>query len=111
HIVFFFSSRRRHTRSKRDWSSDVCSSDLVLLRADLADLVAHVHGQAERAGIGDLAVAAASGVLADRLAREIIGGELLEHKIIHEIGRASSRERVEISAICATETSRARAHT
>src|SRR5271167_17069 len=27
--VFFFSSRRRHTRSKRDWSSDVCSSDLM----------------------------------------------------------------------------------
>src|SRR5699024_11453990 len=26
--LFFFSSRRRHTRSKRDWSSDVCSSDL-----------------------------------------------------------------------------------
>src|SRR5207249_5162315 len=26
---FFFSSRRRHTRSKRDWSSDVCSSDLM----------------------------------------------------------------------------------
>src|SRR5699024_12064263 len=25
---FFYSSRRRHTRSKRDWSSDVCSSDL-----------------------------------------------------------------------------------
>src|SRR5438874_591943 len=25
--VFFFSSRRRHTRSLRDWSSDVCSSD------------------------------------------------------------------------------------
>src|SRR6266496_1460549 len=28
-ISFFFSSRRRHTRSLRDWSSDVCSSDLV----------------------------------------------------------------------------------
>src|SRR5699024_11686171 len=28
-FVFFFSSRRRHTRSKRDWSSDVCSSDLT----------------------------------------------------------------------------------
>src|SRR5207249_8592383 len=28
-VVFFFSSRRRHTRSKRDWSSDVCSSDLT----------------------------------------------------------------------------------
>src|SRR2546428_11257692 len=27
-MVFFFSSRRRHTRSDRDWSSDVCSSDL-----------------------------------------------------------------------------------
>src|SRR5207249_8376995 len=27
-VDFFFSSRRRHTRSKRDWSSDVCSSDL-----------------------------------------------------------------------------------
>src|SRR5699024_11973959 len=29
YILFFFSSRRRHTRSKRDWSSDVCSSDLL----------------------------------------------------------------------------------
>src|SRR5699024_11435443 len=28
-FLFFFSSRRRHTRSKRDWSSDVCSSDLI----------------------------------------------------------------------------------
>ena len=26
---FFFSSRRRHTRLRRDWSSDVCSSDLL----------------------------------------------------------------------------------
>src|SRR6476620_5718320 len=28
-FFFFFSSRRRHTRYWRDWSSDVCSSDLV----------------------------------------------------------------------------------
>src|SRR2546429_5103780 len=28
-MFFFFSSRRRHTRCSRDWSSDVCSSDLV----------------------------------------------------------------------------------
>src|SRR5690606_41179616 len=28
-VLFFFSSRRRHTRFSRDWSSDVCSSDLV----------------------------------------------------------------------------------
>src|SRR5205809_1555495 len=27
-VFFFFSSRRRHTRCSRDWSSDVCSSDL-----------------------------------------------------------------------------------
>src|SRR2546421_3507149 len=31
-FFFFFSSRRRHTRSDRDWSSDVCSSDLVTFR-------------------------------------------------------------------------------
>src|SRR2546429_3142713 len=30
-IFFFFSSRRRHTRCSRDWSSDVCSSDLSYL--------------------------------------------------------------------------------
>src|SRR2546428_7531889 len=39
---FFFSSRRRHTRSDRDWSSDVCSSDLLArpddLRGDLQRL-------------------------------------------------------------------------
>src|SRR5215813_4473499 len=29
-LFFFFSSRRRHTRCGRDWSSDVCSSDLRL---------------------------------------------------------------------------------
>src|SRR5690606_39950914 len=37
---FFFSSRRRHTRFSRDWSSDVCSSDLnVLLGAPGAPLI------------------------------------------------------------------------
>src|SRR5690554_7696140 len=30
-VFFFFSSRRRHTRCGRDWSSDVCSSDLEKL--------------------------------------------------------------------------------
>src|SRR5690606_40305160 len=29
-VCFFFSSRRRHTRFSRDWSSDVCSSDLQI---------------------------------------------------------------------------------
>src|SRR5699024_7871678 len=40
-----FSSRRRHTRSKRDWSSDVCSSDLVV--APLVASFAHEFGPAE----------------------------------------------------------------
>src|SRR3989337_3408445 len=31
-LMFFFSSRRRHTRCYRDWSSDVCSSDLRFRR-------------------------------------------------------------------------------
>src|SRR5215203_5038519 len=31
-VFFFFSSRRRHTRYWRDWSSDVCSSDLAFIR-------------------------------------------------------------------------------
>src|SRR3989442_12395301 len=31
-LFFFFSSRRRHTRCGRDWSSDVCSSDLCARR-------------------------------------------------------------------------------
>src|SRR5690554_5663849 len=49
-IIFFFSSRRRHTRCGRDWSSDVCSSDLDLLGdldlvADL-DVVVALHANA-----------------------------------------------------------------
>src|SRR5205807_7931968 len=32
-FFFFFSSRRRHTRLQGDWSSDVCSSDLVFVRS------------------------------------------------------------------------------
>src|SRR6516162_6587632 len=36
-LYFFFSSRRRHTRLQGDWSSDVCSSDLV--KEDTAETV------------------------------------------------------------------------
>src|SRR2546430_8737553 len=35
--VFFFSSRRRHTRFDCDWSSDVCSSDLYQLHVVVTD--------------------------------------------------------------------------
>src|SRR5690606_24214037 len=43
-FVFFFSSRRRHTRFSRDWSSDVCSSDLPFIVFDDADLDRAVEG-------------------------------------------------------------------
>src|SRR5690242_21814257 len=35
-MMFFFSSRRRHTRLTCDWSSDVCSSDLASIGVDFA---------------------------------------------------------------------------
>src|SRR5690625_6534081 len=37
HASFFFSSRRRHTRWPRDWSSDVCSSDLYYRRIQIPE--------------------------------------------------------------------------
>src|SRR3712207_7178244 len=39
--MFFFSSRRRHTRYWRDWSSDVCSSDLWVLYRSTAEALKH----------------------------------------------------------------------
>src|SRR5260221_5038327 len=51
-LLFFFSSRRRHTRSLCDWSSDVCSSDLHAHghheRQTLLHVVAHLHVGPER---------------------------------------------------------------
>src|SRR5256885_2902164 len=43
-ILFFFSSRRRHTRLQGDWSSDVCSSDLQLREAGHADTIQRKTG-------------------------------------------------------------------
>src|SRR5205814_6416720 len=42
---FFFSSRRRHTRCLSDWSSDVCSSDLVTLSAGISDITHAVSAE------------------------------------------------------------------
>src|SRR3712207_8576989 len=50
-LVFFFSSRRRHTRYWRDWSSDVCSSDLQACSFQESALLAHHRGQLLVAGI------------------------------------------------------------
>src|SRR5690606_40188862 len=75
---FFFSSRRRHTRFSRDWSSDVCSSDLgpVDRGARTLDRVAqglgdgrHLQGRAHRERIV-LAVAGLTQLAIDGLDRE-----------------------------------------
>src|SRR5699024_11731031 len=47
---FFFSSRRRHTRSKRDWSSDVCSSVSVVVTVVAATVAVFVGNDRERTG-------------------------------------------------------------
>src|SRR5690606_40362318 len=94
--VFFFSSRRRHTRFSRNWSSDVCSSDLKLPEG---------FGKAERGfrgltGVGcggrrDQIVGNPRPLLAyrnDQLRQDKPGvGKALPNP---EIGRASCRERV-----------------
>src|SRR2546421_7973163 len=87
---FFFSSRRRHTRSDRDWSSDVCSSDLsamkwltglgaIYLTAALARIVIGISIETAPAWFR----AWISGVFHVVLASFLL-----------EIGRASCRERV-----------------
>src|SRR5690606_40675478 len=45
---FFFSSRRRHTRFSRDWSSDVCSSDLKKLVAIFSQKQVDAIGNSRR---------------------------------------------------------------
>src|SRR2546422_5279277 len=58
-MLFFFSSRRRHTRCSRDWSSDVCSSDLAVAeqRCDVRDLLLDVAAiRSPQSGNGDVGV-------------------------------------------------------
>src|SRR3712207_6951675 len=56
-FCFFFSSRRRHTRYWRDWSSDVCSSDLFDAVAQQKyhwiEKIDHVHHAGNSSGIVD----------------------------------------------------------
>src|SRR3989449_6537490 len=47
---FFFSSRRRHTRCSRDWSSDVCSSDLKLEVPEIQQQIVEIRATAREAG-------------------------------------------------------------
>src|SRR5256885_10576634 len=52
-IVFFFSSRRRHTRLQGDWSSDVCSSDLPDRAARGRSAPRRARGRGHAPGAGD----------------------------------------------------------
>src|SRR3712207_9389759 len=73
--VFFFSSRRRHTRYWRDWSSDVCSSDLLrTVRAQELRLERHGELLVQAHAPGRLAVQHHAAVA-----------------VLPEIGRASCR--------------------
>src|SRR2546429_4842411 len=88
--LFFFSSRRRHTRCSRDWSSDVCSSDLV--GAARAVGVRRVLGRRPRGPVAEGPLPArdrAVGIAA--LVGEAAGEPVAAGR---EIGRASCRERV-----------------
>src|SRR5688500_20022016 len=81
-FVFFFSSRRRHTRLQGDWSSDVCSSDLVGAVATGADQGVEALQQ--------FRIVEQQGVQVEELA------DLMHQRAMQaEIGRASCREREE----------------
>src|SRR5438874_8676928 len=93
-FFFFFSSRRRHTRSLRDWSSDVCSSDLRPrpLVQETGRAISSLIWAGLLLIVGVPAAGAWLAVKNPKLAAEMARGLLAM-----EIGRASCRERVEIS--------------
>src|SRR5256885_11692932 len=89
--IFFFSSRRRHTRLQGDWSSDVCSSDLV----GLVLIRRHLHARLERAWPDHLPLSIElPGRNSFRLNEESRELKVLATGPVLEIGRASCRERV-----------------
>src|SRR3989442_8717608 len=81
---FFFSSRRRHTRCGRDWSSDVCSSDLRRRSPSSAEIT---YGSIP-------ALEKEIAAVEQRLGQIQKKSKYLKEE---EIGRASWRERGEIS--------------
>src|SRR5256885_11046416 len=89
-VIFFFSSRRRHTRLQGDWSSDVCSSDLSL--AEARELLERTDQQINRLNYLVNQLLDISRVQYDRL--EIYKEPCDLVAVAQEIGRASCRERV-----------------
>src|SRR5690606_39802725 len=99
------SSRRRHTRFSRDWSSDVCSSDLVVSADDLAPdvlLLTHAHGD-HWGDAPDILKRTGALLIANyeitTYAQQRHGHENAHPMNTGEIGRASCRERVESAAV------------
>src|SRR3989440_2747263 len=93
--LFFFSSRRRHTRSDRDWSSDVCSFDLRLIEHDphvARDAIAHPQ-VGEKIGTW-LAAPDEDCAAAQQRANETANRNGSDEASHRQIGRASCRERV-----------------
>src|SRR6266542_6385456 len=64
-FFFFFSSRRRHTRCYRDWSSDVCSSDLLEVHARTGFLGEFTHASGGEARMDDLEISMAGVLVAE----------------------------------------------
>src|SRR5260370_39760022 len=92
-FFFFFSSRRRHTRFKCDWSSDVCSSDLLVERRTVQRTPAFVQQYARRAGIeGTISQA----VRTTRLRRTPYQGQHKAH--LHHVAIAAGLNLKRISA-------------
>src|SRR5690606_40487221 len=94
-FVFFFSSRRRHTRFSRDWSSDVCSSDL----SRCPDLPAYLDHLSDRLGRVSLVVCLDSGGNDYErlwLTTSLRGLAQVHVTVRVQIGRASCRERVRV---------------
>src|SRR2546427_981236 len=89
-VFFFFSSRRRHTRFDCDWSSDVCSSDLLTRRRLISNLISNrVERIAMRNQIADESAAGQG-----RLKIAALVTVACAAAVFGEIGRASCRERV-----------------
>src|SRR3712207_8424201 len=90
-ISFFFSSRRRHTRYWRDWSSDVCSSDLGG-QAGTSSKIENYLGFPT--GISGQALAGRAQVQAQKFGARIAVPRTVARLDCEQIGRASCRERV-----------------
>src|SRR5690554_3041811 len=71
-LFFFFSSRRRHTRCGRDWSSDVCSSDLGCVGCDVFDGVAEA-GTVEGTQAGRVFAEVAAALHGDNHVLNVLG--------------------------------------